>query len=307
ILPLSSGRKVSEVLDSTRSAKFEKNSGRKAAVSVNSTIAIAFALRIATTLHSRGSRISLHQLKALRINSQDALISGDHVLRLASSETLGRLASLSGTNFLTSQVKMLVDQVVNNRDPYARAGCALAFGSIYTHVGGIAAGPLLKTTINVLMSLGNDPHPVVHFWVLSALAQVVNAASLAYAPFVSSTLGMLFNIYLLKTHEPDGGTVTNTNIKGNYPVYQVVCQLIDAVVAVLGPDIKESARTRNLVLNLVHEFATELDEGICVEAIKCIQHLLMFTPDHVDISDLVNQLRAHLASPRRPLKLLDIV
>ncbi|KAH8115151.1 clathrin-coated vesicle protein [Phellopilus nigrolimitatus] len=306
LLPLqestASKRIVSEVLDSTRSAKLEKNSGRKAAVFVNSTIAIAFALRIATTLHSRQCRETLGGSQiatTLSLFLKDALISGD-------PRALGRLASLSGTNFLTSQVKMLVDQVVNNRDPYARAGCALAFGSIYTHVGGIAAGPLLKTTINVLMSLGNDPHPVVHFWALSALAQVVNAASLAYAPFVSSTLGMLFKIYLLETHEPDGGTVTNTNIKGNYPVYQVVCQLIDAVIAVLGPDIQESARTRNLVLNLVHEFATELDEGICVEAIKCIQHLLMFTPDHVDISDLVNQLRAHLVSPRRPLKFASI-
>lgn len=97
---------------------------------------------------------------------------------------MGRLASVAGTNFLTSQIKLLVDQVVNNRDPHGRAGCALAFGAIYSHVGGLAAGPLLKTTVNVLMSLSNDPHPVVHFWALNALARVINAASLAYAPFV---------------------------------------------------------------------------------------------------------------------------
>ncbi|THH07979.1 hypothetical protein EW145_g3009 [Phellinidium pouzarii] len=302
-------RIVNEVFEYTRSAKLENNSGRKAAVLVNSTVAIALALRIATVSYSRQCRESIgssHIANTLSSFLKDALINGDPVLRMAASEALGRLASISGTNFLTSQVKMLVDQVVNNRDPYARAGYALAFGSIYTHVGGLAAGPLLKTTINVLMSLGNDPHPVVHFWALSALSQVVNAASLAYAPFVSSTLAMLFKMYLLESHEPDGGTVSNANLKGSYPVYQVVCQLIDAVIAVLGPDIQESARTRSLILNLVHEFATELDEGICVEAIKCIQHLLMFTPDHVDISDLVNQLRTHLASPRRPLKLASI-
>lgn len=234
------------------------------------------------------------------------MINGDPILRLAASDALGRLASLSGTNFLTSQVKILVDQVVNNRDPYARAGCALAFGAIYTHVGGLAAGPLLKTTINVLMSLGNDPHPVVHFWALTALAQVINAASLAYAPFVSSTLGMLFKLYLPESHDPDGGTVGNANLKGGNPVYQVICQLVDAVVAVLGPDIQESARTRGLVLNLVHELAIEPDGGVCVEAIKCIQHLLMFAPDYVDITALVNELRAHLSSPRRPLKFAAI-
>ena len=94
---------------------------------------------------------------------------------------------------MTSRIK---DLVVNNRNPNGRAGCALAFGAIYSHVGGLAAGPLLKTTVNVLMSLINDPHPIIHFWALNALVKVINAAGLAYAPFVSGTLGMLLRIYL---------------------------------------------------------------------------------------------------------------
>lgn len=233
-------------------------------------------------------------------------MDGDIVLRIASSEAIGRLASLAGTNFLTSQIKSLVDQVVNNRDPYGRAGCALAFGDIYSHVGGLAAGPLLKTTVNVLMSLSSDPHPVVHFWALNALARVINAASLAYAPFVSSTLGMLLNIYLMDTHEMEGGTLANANLSGDFPAYPVMCEIIDAVITILGPDIQESARTRTLVLNLVHEFSREEDESIRVEAIKCIQHFLMFAPEHVQIPDLVNDFRGHLSSSRRPLKLASI-
>ncbi|KAL5476373.1 hypothetical protein ACEPAI_3473 [Sanghuangporus weigelae] len=307
--PTSCGRVINEAIESTRSAKLEKNAGRKAAVVVNTTVAIALALRTATASYARACRETLGSTqisKNLSTFLKDALITGDPVLRLAASEALGRLASLSGTNFLTSQVKIFVDQVVNNRDPYARAGCALAFGAIYTHVGGLAAGPLLKTTINVLMSLGNDPHPVVHFWALSALAQVINAASLAYAPFVPSTLGILFKLYLPESHDPDGGSVSNANLKGSHPVYQVICQLVDAVVAVLGPDIQESERTRRLILNLVHELASEPDGGVCVEAIKCIQHLLMFAPDDVDVAALVNELRAHLSSERRPLKFAAI-
>ena len=237
---------------------------------------------------------------------QDILVDGDPVLRSASSEAIGRLASLAGTNFLTSQIKSLVDQIVNNRDPYGRAGCALAFGAIYSHVGGLAAGPLLKTTVNVLMSLSSDPHPVVHFWALNALARVINAASLAYSSFVSSTLGMLLKIYLMDSHEMEGGTLANANTSGDFPAYPVVCEIIDAVITVLGPDIQESARTRSLVLNLVHEFSLEEDEGICVEAIKCIQHFLMFAPEHVQIPKLVDSFRGHLSSSRRPLKLASI-
>lgn len=237
---------------------------------------------------------------------QAAILDGDIVLRTAGSEALGRLASLAGTPFLTSQIKILVDQVVSNRDPNGRAGCALAFGAIYSHVGGMAAGPLLKTTVNVLMSLGKDPHPVVHYWALSALSQVINAASLAYSPFISSTLGVLFKLYTFESHEIEGGTLTNSNINGDLPTYQVVCQIIDAVIGVLGPELQESAATRTLVLDLVEEFGHEPEEGICVEAIKCIQHFLIFTPEQVEIRELVRKLRGHLSSSRRPLKMASI-
>lgn len=302
-------RIVSQLLELVKSSKLEKNSGRKAAVQINAAVGLLLALRHATTSHFRQSRETFGNPQVSSLLSpflQEALVDGDIALRSASSEAIGRLSSLSGTNFLTGQIKDLVDQVVNNRDPHSRAGCALAFGAIYSHVGGLAAGPLLKTTVNVLMSLSNDPHPVVHFWALSALARVINAASLAYAPFVSSTLGMLLKVYVLESHEPEGGTLLNANLGGANPVYPVVCQIIDAVIAVLGPDMRESARTRTLILNLVHEFSVEDDEGICVEAINCIQHFLMFAPEHVNIPDLVTQFRTHLSSSRRPLKLASI-
>ncbi|KAF9474335.1 clathrin-coated vesicle protein [Pholiota conissans] len=313
LLPLqdlqSTAKIIAQLLESVRSPKLEKNTGRKAAVFVNATVALLMALRYASLTQLRQARDTFGSSQITSLLSpflMEGLVDGDLVLRFAASESIGRLASLSGTNYLTSQIKDLVDQVVNNRNPNGRAGCALAFGSIYSHVGGLAAGPLLKTTVNVLMSLINDPHPVVHFWSLNALARVIDAASLAYAPFVSSTLGMLLKVYLTESHEKEGGTLSNANISGDLPAYPIVCQVIDAVITVLGPDIQESARTRALVQGLVNEFSLEDDEGICVEAIKCIQHFLMFAPEYADIPDLVNRFRGHLASSRRPLKLASI-
>lgn len=234
------------------------------------------------------------------------MVDGDPILRSASSEALGRLASLADNQFLATLMKTLVDLVVNNRDPQARAGCALALGAIYDHVGSLAAGPLLKTTVNILMSLSKDAHPVVHYWALHSLSRVVNAASLAYAPYVSSTLGVLFKVYVLPSHELEGGTLANSNISGDLPAYQAVCQIIDAVITILGPDIQESTRTRTLILDIVRRLASEEDEGIRVEAIRCIQHFLMFAPEHIDVPELITQFRTHLNSPRRPLKLASI-
>ena len=207
---------------------------------------------------------------------------------------------------MTNQTKILVDEIVSNRDPNSRSGCATAFGAIHTHVGSLAAGPLLKTSVNMLMSLSNDPHPLVHFWAIKSLAKVIDSASLAYAPFVPSTLGMLFKVYGLDSHETEGGTLPYANISGDLPTYQAVCQVIDGVITVLGPDMQESNRTRSLVIDLVRSFLAEEDEGIRVEAIKCIQHFLMFAAEHARIPSLVSQFRIHMLSPRTPLKVASI-
>ena len=111
--------------------------------------------------------------------------------------------------------------------------------ALYIHTS--VALPQVRSSkpVNVLMSLRNNLHPLVHFYALSVLAQVVNATSLAYASFVSSTLDMLLKVYLMESHEPEGGTLINANMKGSYSVYQVVCHLVDAIVAVLGPDLQD--------------------------------------------------------------------
>jgi len=207
---------------------------------------------------------------------------------------------------MTSQIKTLVDEIVSNRDPNSRSGCATAFGAIHAHVGSLAAGPLLKTSVNMLMSLSNDPHPLVHFWAIKSLAKVIDSASLAYAPFIPSTLGMLFKVYTLDSHEAEGGTLPYANISGDLPTYKAVCQVIDGVITVLGPDIQESSRTRTLVIDLVRSFLTEEDEGICVEAINCIQHFLMFATEHARVPSLVSQFRVHMLSPRTSLKVASI-
>ncbi|CAE6397949.1 unnamed protein product [Rhizoctonia solani] len=300
---------VQFLLESCRSSKLDRNAGRKAAVLVNTAVALTRTLRIAAETGGRKARDSIGNPTVVTPLSellQGAILSSDHVLRISASEALGRLAALGSTNFLTAQVKYLVDQVVVNRDPDGRAGCALAFGAIYSHVGGLAAGPLLKTTVNVLMSLGNDPHPVVHYYSLKGLAQVIDAASLSYSPHLASTLGSLCTIYLRDTHDPAGGTAHTSNLAGDLPAYEVICQIIDALIGVLGPELQESSRTQSLVLDLVHEFSQELDEGIAVEAIKCSQHVLMFASNFVDTPALVDRLRTNLVSTRRPLKLAAI-
>lgn len=63
LLPLqdltSTSRIVSQLVDSVRSVKLEKNTGRKSAVSINAAVALVLALRQATSSHIRHPRDTL--------------------------------------------------------------------------------------------------------------------------------------------------------------------------------------------------------------------------------------------------------
>ncbi|KAJ7215772.1 hypothetical protein B0H12DRAFT_1224594 [Mycena haematopus] len=134
---------------------------------------------------------------------EDALVDLD----LAPARQLANFAG-PGTTLLTGQIKLLVDEVVNNR---------------------------IRTS-----APGNDPHPVVHLWALNALRRVMHAASLVYSSFVSSKLGI--KVYLMESYERRGGTLLNPNLSGDCPAYYpVVCQITDAVITILGSDMQESS------------------------------------------------------------------
>lgn len=228
------------------------------------------------------------------------------MIRELAAESMGLLSGVAGSSYMSTQIQWLVDHIVNNRNPDGRAGCAVAFGAIYSGVGAMSGGPILKTIVNILLSLATDPHPVVHFYAMTALTHVVNAANLSYSPFVTQTLGLIANIYLLDTHEPDGGSLGSVNLRGDLPAYQVICRMLAALIGVLGPELQEPGKVRSLVFLMVHEFGEETDEGLAVEAIKCVQQFLMFAPAEVDIPTLIQTFRQYLASTRRPLKVAAI-
>ncbi|GAC76103.1 uncharacterized conserved protein [Moesziomyces antarcticus T-34] len=300
---------IEAMLAHTKSTKLDRNPGRKQAIQVNVVVAILGALRVAVqggagANGKRPSGFNNDRLSAsIKDLLQDALLQADPALRAAASEAYGKLAAVAGSQALSSQVQFLVDQIVGNRDPDARAGCALAFGSVYKEVGGLAAGPLTKTIVNVLMSLSNDPHPTVHYNALEALHVVVDSAGLSYSPYVASTLGMLVKLYMLDTHEPEGGSAGSVNLRADLPAHQAVCRVVNALIGVLGPDLQESARVRGLIHCLLSEFAHESDAGVVVESTKALQHFNLFAAQFVDIAAWIAQLRTQLNGKQRTLKL----
>ncbi|KAJ5825812.1 hypothetical protein N7474_002950 [Penicillium riverlandense] len=288
---------VEQIATFLSSPALQRNPGRKAALAVNISVALLLALKVAVkeTDFSAG-KLSTSTDKILQELLQKFVTDVDPIVRTIGVEALGRLCDSAGNACTNTQVKWLVDTIVDNREPNARAGCASALGCIHSQVGGMAAGLHLKTIVGVLMSLCNDPHPVVHFWALGGLERVANSAGLTFSPFVSSSLGMLAQLYNADSHNEEAAALATSNVEMSFLTPVVISRCVDSLINVLGPDLQDIAKTRNLILTLLRQFQLEDNPALVTESSKCLDHFSLYASNFVDFSGYVHRLQSELCA-----------
>ena len=192
--------------------------------------------------------------------------------------------------------------IVSNRDPNARAGCAMALGSIHAQVGSMAAGLHMKKIHGVLSSLCGDPNPVVHYCAIEALSQVADSAGLTFSGHVSSTLGLLSQLWTCDSHNEESGLISTSNVEIEWPTATVLAHSIDSLVNVLGPDLQDMKKSRELMMNLMKHFA--LDENVVVQAecLRAWEHIYLYDSIHVNLATYVQRLQQNLESHNDMIK-----
>ncbi|KXH41254.1 hypothetical protein CNYM01_04613 [Colletotrichum nymphaeae SA-01] len=302
VFPLTPPKVQESVLEQVRTfmsaGPLLRDPGRKAAMNVNVSVAILSTLRVAVkeTQSSRGNVTNLAVERLLQDMLRDFVIDGDQYVRSVGYAAVARLCNACGNAFTNHEIKYLVDTIVSNREPSARAGCAMALGSIQTKVGGMAAGYHLKTILGILMSLCNDPHPTVHFWALEALALASDAAGLSFAGYVPSTLGMLAQLYVSDTHHPEISSAITMNLEMELSTPAAITRCVDSLINVLGPDLQDSTKSRELILNLVNQLQEEDDLLVQRATLSCFEHLSLYAPGYMHFEDYVKLLQKYLRS-----------
>ncbi|KAJ5205442.1 Armadillo-like helical [Penicillium cf. griseofulvum] len=286
---------VEQIATFLTSPGLQRNPGRKAALVVNISVALLQTLKVAVKeTDFIPGKLNPSTDKILQELLQKFVIDADPIVRTIGAEALGRLCDSAGNTCTNTQVNWLVDTIVANREPNARAGCAAALGCIHAQIGGMAAGLHLKTIVGVLMSLCNDPHPVVHFWALGGLERVANSAGLTFSPFVSGSLGMLAQLYIADTHNEEAAALATSNIEMSFLTPVVISRCVDSLINVLGPDLQDIAKTRNLILTLLCQFQLEENPALVTESSKCLDHFSMYASSYVDLKAYVKRLQTEL-------------
>lgn len=301
-LPLQSARVQQgalEQLSSQRAAGGNAQSpAREIAVSVNVVAAILFALQVACSEASlaAGDMKNARLEKGLQEILHAFLNHSDRAIRNLAAEALGRLCKSSGTDFTGQEVKYLVDRIVADRDPNARSGCAMALGSISVEVGGMAAGLHLKNIVGILSSLALDPHPTVHFWALEALSKIAEATGLSFSQFVTSTLGMMAQLYVAESHAEESASQASSNLEVELPSLATIARCVHSLINVLGPDLQDTAKARNMILTLAYQFQTESSKVAANEALKCLEALSLYASSQISSKPYLRQLQGQISS-----------
>ncbi|KAK0623080.1 armadillo-type protein [Immersiella caudata] len=300
VFPLTPAKVQESVLEQittfTAAGSLQRDPGRKAAIKVNVAIALLSTLRVAVkeTKSPSGDITNMAVEKLIQELLRDYVLDPDQYVRSIAYEAVARLCSTCGNAFTNQEIKFLVDTIVVNREPSARAGCAMALGCIQTKIGSMAAGYHLKTILNILMSLCNDTHPTVHYWAIEAITRVSDASGLGFAGFVSSTLGMLAKHYMSETHNPEVSSTVPMNLEAELSTSAAVARCVDSLINVLGPDLQDSTKSRELILTLVGFFQQEGDLQVQKASLACLEHLTLYAPGYMNFVDYVKLLQRYL-------------
>ncbi len=173
----------------------------------------------------------------------------------------------------------------------------MALGSIHSHVGGMAAGYHLKKIHGILMSLCSDPHPAVHSCAIEALSQVADSAGLTFAGYVSSSLGLLAQLWTCDTHNEESAIVATSNYELESATPVVIARCIDSLVNVLGPDLQDMSKARELILSLIRQFEIDDLPMVQAEGLRAMEHMYLYDSRHIEFSSYVCQLQEALDSP----------
>ncbi|KAI1167480.1 armadillo-type protein [Nemania serpens] len=302
VFPLTPAKVQESILEQvatySSAGSLQRDPGRKAAMTVNIASALLSTLKVTVkeTQSPSGDVTNAAVEKLLQEMIRGFIVDPDQYIRNLGYSAIARLCNASGNGFTNHEVKYLVDMIVGNREPSARAGCSMALGCIQAKVGGMGAGYHLKTITGILMSLCNDPHPTVHFWALEALGLAADAAGLGFGPYVSGTLGMLAQLYLSESYHTEVASPISMSLEMELSTVTAITRCVDSLINVVGPDLQDSTKSRELILTLVGQFQNE--ENILTQraCLGCLEHLSLYAPGHVVFADYVKLLQKYLNS-----------
>ncbi|XP_048328605.2 protein SWEETIE isoform X2 [Ziziphus jujuba] len=246
-------------------------------------------------LNLRPQPLGLDILNSAQAIFQSILAEGDICAsqRRASSEGLGLLARLGNDIFTARMTRLLLADLTGAMDSNSAGSIALALGCIHRSAGGMALSTLVPATVSSISLLAKSSIAGLQIWSLHGLLLTIEAAGLSYVSHVQATLGLALDILLSE----DNGWVV---------LQQGVGRLINAIVAVLGPELAPGSIFFSRCKSVIAEISAGQETATMLENVRFTQQLVLFAPQAVSVHSHVQTLLATLSSRQPTLRHLAV-
>ncbi|XP_057950084.1 protein SWEETIE isoform X2 [Malania oleifera] len=213
--------------------------------------------------------------------------------RRACAEGLGLLARLGNDIFTARMTRLLLGDLTGAADSTYAGSIALALGCIHRSAGGMALSSLVPPTVSSISSLAKSSIAGLQIWSLHGLLLTVEAAGLSYVSHVQATLSLAMDILLSEEN-------------GLLDRQQGVGRLINAIVAVLGPELAPDSIFFSRCKSVVAEISSLQETATLLESVRFTQQLVLFAPQAVSVHTHVQTLLPTLSSRQPTLRHLAV-
>ncbi|XP_059670574.1 protein SWEETIE [Cornus florida] len=258
-------------------------------------ICVGLLAGLKALLALRPQPLGLEILNSAQAIFQSILAEGDICAsqRRASSEGLGLLARLGNDIFTARLMRLLLGDVTGATDSYYAGSIALSLGCIHRSAGGMALSSLVPATVSSISSLAKSSRAGLQIWSLHGLLLTIEAAGLSYVSHVQATLGLAMDILLSEEN-------------GWVDLQHGVGRLINAIVAVLGPELAPGSIFFSRCKSVVAEISSRQETATLLESVRFTQQLVLFAPQAVTVHSHVKTLFPTLSSRQPTLRHLAV-
>ncbi|XP_020259958.1 HEAT repeat-containing protein 5B [Asparagus officinalis] len=264
-----------------------------AASITNACVALLAGLKALLVL--RPQTLGAEILSSIQSIFQSILADGDTcpAQRRASSEGLGLLARLGNDIFTARMTRSLLGELGSATDPSCIGSIALSLGCIHCSAGGMALSTLVPATVSSISLLAKSSNPGLQLWALHALLLTIEAAGLSYVSQVQATLSLAMEILLSEEN-------------GLSDLRQELGCLINAIVAVLGPELAPGSTFFSRCKSAIAEISSCQETSTLLESVRFTQQLVLFAPQAVSVHSHVQSLLPTLSSKQPSLRYLAV-
>ncbi|XP_042482269.1 protein SWEETIE [Macadamia integrifolia] len=207
--------------------------------------------------------------------------------RRAAAEGLGLLARLGNDIYTARMTRSLLGDLAGATDLSYSGSIAFSLGCIHRSAGGMALSTLVPATVSSLSLMAKSSNAGLQLWSLHALLLTIEAAGLSYVSQVQATLVLAMEILLSEEN-------------GWVELRQGIGRLINAIVAVLGPELSPGSIFFSRCKSVVAEISSGQETSTLLESVRFTQQLVLFAPQAVSVHSHVQALLPTLYS-RQPI------